>query len=76
MNEPFDKILKTFGNQLQKLRLEKALSLHEMSRKSTISIARLRRMENGEINIRVNTMRLLARALGVQLSDFFIDDSG
>lgn len=73
MDEHNDETLKTFGKQLQKVRLEKGLSLQEMSRKSTISIVRLRRMENGEINIRLDTMRLLAKALEVELSDLFVD---
>lgn len=58
-------ILKIFGENLRKIRMEKGLSQRDLSALCNIDNADISRMENGEINVTLNTVGQLANALDI-----------
>jgi transcriptional regulator with XRE-family HTH domain len=69
MITPADKkVLKTFGDNLRKLRKEKGLSLREMSYACSIDNSKIAKIEKGMINITFTTLLQLAVALEAQPS--------
>ncbi len=58
-------ILKTFGRNLRRIRMEKGLSHRNLSALCNIDNADISRIENGEINVTLNTVSQLADALDV-----------
>jgi transcriptional regulator with XRE-family HTH domain len=58
-------ILKVFGQNVRRIRLEKGLSQRKLSALCEIDNADISRMENGEINVTLNTVVQLAEALEV-----------
>jgi len=58
-------ILKIFGENLKKIRTQKGLSQRQLSAMCNVDNADISRMENGEINVTLNTIAQLADALEV-----------
>lgn len=58
-------ILKAFGENLKRLRTQKGLSQRDLSALCNVDNADISRMENGEINVTLNTVTQLADALEV-----------
>lgn len=58
-------ILKIFGENLKKTRNQKGLSQRQLSAMCNVDNADISRMENGEINVTLNTIAQLADALEV-----------
>lgn len=58
-------ILKTFGVNLRRFRNEKGLSQRDLYALCNIDNAEISRMENGEVNVTLNTLTQLAEALDV-----------
>lgn len=69
MITPNKKILKIFGANLRSLRMQKGLSQRALSAICNIDNGEISRMENGEINVTLNTIAQLADALEVSFSD-------
>ena len=66
MIKPADKkALEKFGENLQKLRKQKGLSLREMSYACSVDNSKISKIEKGHINITITTLLQLAGALGV-----------
>lgn len=65
MATPYKNILKTFGENLKKIRTQKGLSQRQLSALCNVDNADISRMENGEINVSLNTVAQLAEALEV-----------
>lgn len=63
-----DKILKEFGKNLQKLRIEKGFSTRKFADEAEISASTLGRLEAGETNPTLTTLLKLGEALGVDLN--------
>jgi len=59
-------ILKTFGENLKRVRTQKSMSQRDLSALCNVDNADISRMENGEINVTLNTVAQLADALDVQ----------
>jgi transcriptional regulator with XRE-family HTH domain len=59
-----DEAKKIFGENLEKIRLEKGFTISEDSKKVRISLERYRRMEAGQIALKLVTPDKLAKALG------------
>ncbi len=57
------KALKKFGENLQKLRKQKGLSLREMSYACSIDNSKIAKIEKGRVNITFTTLLQLAGAL-------------
>jgi transcriptional regulator with XRE-family HTH domain len=62
-------IVKIFGVNLRKFRHAKGLSQRGLFALSGIDNAMICRMENGEVNVTLNTLATLADALGVSVSE-------
>lgn len=63
------KILKILGNNVQKIRLSKNISIKEMSEKTGIREKYLKKIEKGEaIGITTSKIFLIAYALSVRVS--------
>jgi len=58
-------ILKIFGENLRRIRMEKGLSQRDLSSLCNIDNADISRMENGQVNVSLNTISQLADALEV-----------
>jgi transcriptional regulator with XRE-family HTH domain len=63
-----DKILKEFGKNLQKLRIEKGFSTRKFADEADISASSLGRLEAGLTNPTFTTLLKVAEALGVDLN--------
>jgi transcriptional regulator with XRE-family HTH domain len=63
-----DKILKEFGQNLQRLRIEKGFSTRKFADEADISHSSLGRLEAGESNPTLTTLLKLGEALGVDLN--------
>jgi transcriptional regulator with XRE-family HTH domain len=59
------------GERLAELREKKALTLHELEELSGVGADGISKIENGHRKPRPATLRKLARALGVEVEDFF-----
>lgn len=62
-----------FGNNLKKFRENKGYSQEEFAHKCNISRAYYGRIERGEHSITLEKCSLIAQALGIHISDLFID---
>jgi transcriptional regulator with XRE-family HTH domain len=62
------KSLKRFGENLQKLRKDRGLSLREMSYACSIDNSKIAKIEKGRINITLTTLLQLASALEIHPS--------
>lgn len=58
-------ILKAFGANLRHFRNEKGLSQRDLYALCNIDNAEISRMENGEVNVTLNTLAQLAEALDI-----------
>ena len=64
-----DKILKDFGKNLQKLRIEKGFSTRKFAYEADISASSLGRLEAGLSNPTLTTLLKIAEALKVDLNE-------
>ena len=62
------KVLKRFGENLHRLRIEKGLSLREMSYACKIDNSKIAKIEKGMVNITFTTLLELASALEIHPS--------
>jgi transcriptional regulator with XRE-family HTH domain len=59
------------GERLAEIREQKALTLHDLEELSGVGADGISKIENGHRKPRPSTLRKLARALGVEVEDFF-----
>lgn len=64
----------SIGLTLLKFRKEKSLTLQQLAEEVGLSAAYLSQIENDKASPSINTLRHLARALGIRLVDFFEDE--
>ena len=62
--------LKEMGAKIKATRKARKMSLAEMSRRCKTDTSNLWRVENGEKNTRILTLRSVAAVLGVEIKDF------
>jgi len=60
---------KKFGENLQKLRNKRKMSLREMASKCDLDDSRISKIENGKSNIQLSTLIELAKVLQVKPSE-------
>jgi transcriptional regulator with XRE-family HTH domain len=73
VNHRDEKVLISFGKNLQKVRLRKKMTQEELSYQADLSLSQIARIETGRINPTLCTILVLAKALGVKaeaLMDF------
>jgi transcriptional regulator with XRE-family HTH domain len=63
------KLLKSFGIRLKELRLKRDLSQEALANEADVPISQIGRIERGEVNTTICTLKKLANALGVSMSD-------
>jgi transcriptional regulator with XRE-family HTH domain len=62
------------GNRLQEIRESKGMSISELSRKSKVSRQTIYSLEADEVDkANLQTLKSLAEALEVRVTDFFIE---
>ncbi len=59
------------GERIRQLRKEKGLSMDQLCLECEMEKTQLHRIETGKYNTTISTLRVLARELGVSLSDLF-----
>lgn len=63
------------GLEIRSLREKQRLSIREVAQSSGLSINAISKIERGEVSPTVASLHKLASALGVHITDFFIDKS-
>lgn len=63
--------MKQFGLQLRNLRIANKLSQESLAYASDIPISQIGRIERGEINTTICTVKVLAKALDVDIKELF-----
>ncbi|MCU7614058.1 helix-turn-helix domain-containing protein [Chryseobacterium sp. GMJ5] len=64
-------LIRIFGDQLKKLRIEKKMSQEELANSSDIPISQIGRIERGEINTTLSTIYAISQALEVNIKELF-----
>ena len=65
------KFVKSFGERIRKLRLEKDMSQEELANTAEIPINQVGRIERGEINTTITTVKAIADSLNMPIADLF-----
>lgn len=58
--------IKSFGNNLRKLRISKNITQETLAYMSDIPISQIGRIERGEINTTISTVKTIANALEIK----------
>ena len=67
-----DVILKKIGKRIRAKRLERNLSQQDLADKCGIEKANLSRIESGQVNLKVLTLRRIAQALRTRVRDIWV----
>jgi transcriptional regulator with XRE-family HTH domain len=62
-------LLIPLGERLRELRLQKGFTLEELANEADIELSQVHRIEKGKINPKYTTLKILADALNMSLSD-------
>jgi transcriptional regulator with XRE-family HTH domain len=65
--------LEEFGKNLQRLRVERNLSLRKLAATADIEYALIHRIEKGKVNPKLTTILILAKALNISPKQLFND---
>lgn len=72
MNKVRDKkYLKLFGYRLRELRVSKSLTQEQLANDADIPINQIGRIERGEVNSTLSTLKAISDALQIPLSNIF-----
>ena len=63
--------IKKFGENLKQVRLSKKMSQETLAYSSDIPISQVGRIERGEINTTISTVKVIASALNVEVKELF-----
>lgn len=66
---------KIVGNNLKKLRKDRALSQEEIGKEIGVTFQQIQKYENASNRISASTLYVLSKILDVQLTDFYLDSS-
>ncbi|HEV8272910.1 MAG TPA: helix-turn-helix transcriptional regulator [Chitinophagaceae bacterium] len=64
-----EKILKRFGKHLEKIRLEKKLSLRKLADDADVDFSQIHRIEKGKTNPSLTMLLALAGSLNITIKD-------
>lgn len=62
-------ILKRFGENIRRIRLEKEWSMEFLANEANVELSQIYRIEKGKINPKLTTIILLSKKLGVDFSE-------
>ncbi|WP_438423018.1 helix-turn-helix domain-containing protein [Aquimarina macrocephali] len=65
------KYITAFGKHLRGLRKKSKLSQEQLANDADIPISQVGRIERGEVNTTVSTMRALSKALKIHITELF-----
>ncbi len=63
--------IKRFGENLRKIRISKKISQEVLAFSSDIPISQVGRIERGEINTTISSVKVIAIALEIEIKDLF-----
>ena len=63
--------IKAFGQNLKQVRLNKKMSQEILAYSSDVPISQVGRIERGEINTTISTVKVLSQALNVSVKEMF-----
>ena len=63
--------LKSFGNNLRRIRMEKKLSMETLANMAEIELSQIFRIETGKINPKLTTVLKIAKALDISPRELF-----
>ena len=63
--------IKKFGENLQKIRLQNKMSQESLAFASDIPISQVGRIERGEINTTISTVKAISIALNIEIKNLF-----
>ena len=63
--------IKKFGGNLQKIRMQNKMSQESLAFAADIPISQVGRIERGEINTTISTVKALSIALNINIKDLF-----
>lgn len=66
-----EKFVKAFGERIREIRIQKGMSQEELANIAEIPINQVGRIERGEINTTITTVKALADSLEMKISDLF-----
>jgi transcriptional regulator with XRE-family HTH domain len=61
-----------FGQKVRSIRNDKNISMQHLANLADIEVSQIHRIETGKINPKLTTILILAKALEINPSDFFI----
>lgn len=64
-------LIKKIGQNIKRIRLEKGIKQIDLATQINIEDSALRRIESGRTNPTVNTLYIIAEALGIDVVDLF-----
>ncbi len=66
-----EKFIKAFGKRLRELRIKKGLSQEELANTAEIPINQIGRIERGEINTTLVTIKAISDSLNIDVVELF-----
>lgn len=69
INTKDEKYLKAFGKHLRKLRIEKGFTQESLAYKADLSLSQIGRIERGEINPTLCTLKIIADNLNITVTE-------
>ena len=68
--------LKKIGQKIRQLRHEKDISIEKLAHIVDTSFSQIARIERGEINTSIQTLKNIVDGLNINLSEFFTEPDG
>ncbi len=68
-----EEVMKLFGNNVQRLRLSKGFTQEFLAEEAQISQVQVARIESGKLNTSISTVVSIAKALGVNVGELFLE---
>lgn len=62
---PEKEVVKVFGRNLKKLRLQRKLSMDKLAKLADMELSQIYRIENGRVNAKLTTIAALGKALDI-----------
>jgi len=66
-----DLLQKRVGKRIQQIRVEKQISQQDLAAKCNFEKSNMSRLESGGANATLSTLEIVAKALGVEVVEFF-----
>ncbi len=71
INHKDEQYLKAFGENLKRIRNEKGMTQSALADYAGIERSQIMRIEKGDINTTINTVRVLSKTLGIEAKELF-----